>query len=336
MTTNNGDIHSTHDPVDAVLERAQARAAPPADHAQDVRQAVHAEWRAVVAQRQGRRRRWQLAAAASVIAALALLLTLQPRNPVPVAVVADIDRTHGSIYLAAERSELIALPAVSSVYAGQIVQTGSDGLLGLKWAGGGSLRLDSDTRIEFVDAATALVHRGNVYVDLDPQAGPSNLVLETPMGSVRHVGTQYLASVARDELVVSVREGQVQIAGRHHDGNVTAGRRVTLRGSAPPVVTTVARFGALWEWSEALSPGIDLDNHSAFDFLAWVGRETGYSIVFEAPEVEQRATETLLVGTVAADPRTELRLRMLTTDLAYSLDSTAGQIRVSLAGDGGR
>ena len=39
-----------------------------------------------------------------------------------------------------------------------------------------------------------------------------------------------------------------------------------------------------------------------------MGRETGHEIVFESDEAERLATDTELVGSVQAEPRTELRL----------------------------
>ena len=39
------------------------------------------------------------------------------------------------------------------------------------------------------------------------------LAVQTPAGEVVHIGTQFMVTVASDEVVLSVREGQVKVTG---------------------------------------------------------------------------------------------------------------------------
>ena len=100
----------------------------------------------------------------------------------------------------------------------------------------------------------------------------------------------------------------MKIDGRHYDETAGRGKQVQMRGSMRPVVIALAPSSDTWAWIEALSPRIDLSSFSAREFLSWVGRETGHEIVFESDEAERLATDTELVGSVQAEPRTELRL----------------------------
>ena len=66
-----------------------------------------------------------------------------------------------------------------------------------------------------------------------------------------------------------------------------------------------------------------------YEFLQWVGRETGHTIQFESQSAEALARNEQLRGAVNADPRTELRLRMMTVDLEARFDDEVTAIVVT-------
>ena len=68
---------------------------------------------------------------------------------------------------------------------------------------------------------------------------------------------------------------------------------------------------------------------SVLEFLNWVGRETGHVIRFESDSAEALARSTLLKGAVNAEPRAELRLRMMTVDLEARFDEEGRAIIVT-------
>ena len=53
-----------------------------------------------------------------------------------------------------------------------------------------------------------------------------------------------------------------------------------------------------------------------------MGRETGFTVEFATADAEELARETILIGAVESDPRSELRLRMLTVDLDAEFDQS--------------
>jgi hypothetical protein len=131
-------------------------------------------------------------------------------------------------------------------------------------------------------------------------------------------------------LVVSVREGEVLIDGTMHLQKVRHGQRAEFTGNGRrPVLTNTTGVGVDWEWTETISPNISVDGMSAYDFLQWVSRETGYGVHFASDAVEKLARETLLKGSVNASPREELRLRMMTMDLDARFDPEGPYLRIS-------
>ena len=121
----------------------------------------------------------------------------------------------------------------------------------------------------------------------------------------------------------------MNIDGAFHDQAVHEGQRVQMTGSARPMLTNTSGIGAEWQWIEAVSPAISVDGMSVFDFLHWVGRETGHAIRFESATAESLARSTLLKGSVNAEPRAELRLRMMTVDLDAQFNNEVGAIVVT-------
>jgi ferric-dicitrate binding protein FerR (iron transport regulator) len=323
------------DPVEALLSRAQPRPAPPAEHEQQVRDAVYAQWRGAAARRLSRRRVLQFAAAASVLLAVAAGFNLYRDSGVAPAEIATISKSHGSVYLIGERSELRELPSIDTVLAGQTMVTGSDAGIGLDWHGGGSLRVDADTTVEFLSADSIHLRQGRVYFDSRVEHGAAALTISTAHGDLTHVGTQYMAAVDTLTLVVSVREGAVTISRRGGDDRAAAGQRLEFAGDARPLVSNISRTGSQWAWIEATAPTLDFSGRSTYEFLQWVGRETGYSVEFESAEADRLARDGRLVGTIPGlDPRGELEVRMLGEDLDYAFDEVRGTLNIRTAEPG--
>jgi hypothetical protein len=300
-TTSEGSSMQNSDAVESLLEKAEPRPAPPPQMEADVRAAVQSEWAAV----SGRQRRWRtgrnVALAASVLLAVVFAFTSLQQSSVPAIEVALLDQSKGTIRLHSNESGTIA-EDTSTLFAGQTLQTGSDSAAGLAWAGGGSLRVDEQTRIEFISSSEIFLHNGRVYFDSLGTGDGGSFAVQTEHGLVTHIGTQYMTESNDSGIVVSVREGEVLVAGTAHDQTVHRG----------PV-----------------SPSISVDGMTAFDFLQWVGRETGYSIHFSSEAVDELVRSTELKGSVDADPRTELRLRMMTMDLEAQFNSEGAVISVS-------
>ena len=68
------------------------------------------------------------------------------------------------------------------------------------------------------------------------------------------------------------------------------------------------------------------------DFLDWAARESGRVVVFDSPEAEKLASDTLLRGKVEMDPMRALTVMMETSDLASEV--TAGMIIVRFSPGG--
>lgn len=320
-TTSDKQTNAKSDAVEDLLSKAAPRPAPPSDIERDVRAAVRSEWQAV----SNRSRRWRMgrnvAVAATVLLAVLVVLTNLRQAEVPVVEVARLAQSHGTLRLQGGEADTADNDDLSIFYAGQTLQTGADSAAGLQWQGGGSLRIDAKSRIEFIAVNEVYLHSGRIYFDSAGKAGGSELAIRTPHGLVSHLGTQFMTEADSAHLVVSVREGEVLIEGAAHDQTVHRGQRAELSGGSRPLITNTSGVGEEWAWVESVTPNISVDGMSAHEFLQWVGRETGYTVQYSNTATQELARGTELRGTVNKDPRTELRLRMLTMDLDARFDT---------------
>ena len=344
MTTTREDgALRTDQAVEALLEHALPRPMPPSSDEQMICEAVQAEWQAVTRKRRSRTQFTRFAIAATVLLAVTVSFNMLRDSGIAPLKVATINKSYGSILLG-NQSQLHALSDFSAITAGQSIVTDTDSGISLEWGRGGSLRIDADTRIEFVSTEEVYLRSGRIYFDSTPSeliAGvPGGSVerkfrIRTDHGTVTHVGTQYMTFTDGGELRVSVREGRVSMNGKYHDETVLEGQQLKIAGSNRGRFTNFPRHGAAWDWVEATAPVADVDGRSVYEFLKWVSRETGLDIFYESPEAEQKARAGILKGKVDIDPRSALEFRMMGEDLNWHI--VGGTIKVSLLnGSSGR
>jgi ferric-dicitrate binding protein FerR (iron transport regulator) len=321
--------------IEDVLRKAPPRPMPSTGHVAIAHDAIRSEWQAVTGKRRVRRRLVALAAAASVIIAVATgvnVLRVPSALPVHVAIV---DRTIGTIYLLQEQSQLRETGELTSLVAGQTLVTGRDSAATISWSGGGDLRIDEDSRVEFVSPDEIMLYAGRVYFDAHPSRLPAGMsqqhdvafVIRTTEGTVTHTGTQYMTDIDGDRLTVSVRDGQVKIVGKFADAIASAGQRVVLSGSERPTYTNIGTHGQSWLWVERMAPAVDLHQRSAYEFIDWVSRETGLEVSYAGEAVSEIARTTQMIGTIESEPRIALQILLQTTDLEARIEN--GRIVIS-------
>lgn len=329
MTSHDERSLESERSFEELLGRADPRPMPTAADIDAARSAVHAEWRDANRLRR-RRRRISYAVAAGLLLGIAAALTvLRPDVLEPVSV-ASIHTSSGTIYLLGEAAELEALADPSGLVAGQTIETASNASLGMHWHSGGSLRVDASTRVRFVSPREIAVLKGRVYFDAGGSVGDP-LRMQTPHGSVAHVGTQYMVDVGTDRLTVSVRDGRVAVEGRFHDAEIEAGQRTTLVDSRAPQVVAIAGYGGDWQWIEATAAPLSFNGRPVSELVDWAARETGLTVNYASDSVRRTANDKLLKGAnFDPMPRTALRQALLSVLLEHHIDN--GVITISDTG----
>ena len=320
----------------ALLRSVGPRPTPPADFAAEVRAAVAAEWRATVAARQPKRRFTQpwLAIAASVaVVAVAVGIAL-PRWKAAGGPVAVVTRVMG----AAEVRHSIddtwqPLTATSTVAVSDEIRTSGSGRVALRRPDGLEVRLDTDTQLAFAGDERARLASGGVYVDAGtPGSGSGAFVVGTPYGDVRHVGTQYVASVHDGALQVAVREGSIAIDRGQVPVVARAGEALAVREDGSVVRSQVDSHGQAWHWAAAIAPEFAIEGRSLDEFLAWAGRETGRKIVYTSADAAREAEQTMLKGSTTGLAPEAAVAAVFASQPALRHVIAVGQIRIEYTG----
>lgn len=337
MNERNEDTRSAADDSDltALLRKVGPRATPPAAVAEEVRAAVAAEWRATVTAHQPQRRSgrtWLALAASAAVAALAIGFAL-PRWNAADGPVAAVARVTGAVQLRhSSDGAWEALTAMSQVAATDEIRTSASGRVALRRPDGLEMRLDADTRLAFAGSERASLATGSVYVDAGA-AGSGNkaFVVDTPYGNVRHLGTQYVASVRDGVLQVAVREGSIAIEHGQMPVVARAGESLAVHQDGSVTRAPVDLHGEAWLWAQAVAPDFAIDGRSLDEFLAWAGRETGRRIVYTSADAAREAEQTKLKGSTSGLTPAAAVAAVFASAPALRHEFVGGQIRVGRA-----
>lgn len=303
--------------LERLLKSAGPRELPPADVERAVRERLHGEWTAMLRENRDRRnRRGAFALAAGLVAAAFGLWIATTQSGGPAAAVGTLAAAVGEVR---EQSGWLsgwrAMGGGDVVVAGRTLETGADGRAAIALPGGMSLRVDRETRIALVDPSRVRLERGALYLDSGPgQSRPSRLLVETPAGSVRHVGTQYELRLLDAGVQLRVREGRVEF--RSPTGSVAhgvGGEQLVIFGDGRVERGAAPRYGPSWDWIADATPAIDLEGMSLARFLAWAGRELGREVTFAPALTESEIAAVVVHGTMAGLSPTEALHAVLAT-----------------------
>jgi ferric-dicitrate binding protein FerR (iron transport regulator) len=143
------------------------------------------------------------------------------------------------------------------------------------------------------------------------------LVIATPFGSVRHVGTQFEASVGDVGLRIRVREGRVMFIDSSRELVADAGEQVEIARGSDPERTRIAADDPMWQWTEDLAMLEAADVYRLPDVLTWIARETGRELRFADEATQTRAQSVTLYDLDGLTPRQAIDVLGSATGFAY-------------------
>ena len=263
-------------------------------------------------------RRWLMPLALAASAALAVAVIMQQQAPpMPVA------NPAATIARIVDRDGGASLPRPGAqVFPGELLETGSMEGISLALANAESLRLGEDTAVEILAADRFRLLRGRIYADTgDLMYRQSRLVVETPMGAVTDIGTQFAVVSADDRLEVAVREGRVDVSRGAAVHIAVAGELLQLDAGGQSDIEALPPHDEYWDWTSALAPDFDIENKSLLDFLRWAARETGLELEFEDQDLRMSAMRTDLHGSVSGfGPLEAVESVLATTAYKYRIE----------------
>jgi ferric-dicitrate binding protein FerR (iron transport regulator) len=282
-----------------LLKLAGRRAVPDEHHLVRARAAAQAEWK-----RLARRRRWSRSLWASAIAAAVATAVLAPAwfssHPAPTpgaghaeaAAMADIEvatlqMVTGAITVTHRNAEATRPTGAGlRLRTGDRVETAADSRAMFVLTGGTIVKVDRNTRISLDRGVT--LDRGALYVDAGPQANDRDVVVRTPLATVRHLGTQFEVRLDGSAVLVRVREGEVAMDVRGVEWKAGAGWAIGLTADLRLERDQIATYGPEWSWVAELPRPFTLEGSSLRAFLDWVSRELGRRWQYEDQSMRAR------------------------------------------------
>ena len=294
-----------------LLKLAGRRAVPDEHHLARARAAAQAEWK-----RLARRRRWSQSLWASATAAAVATAVLAPAwvrsHPVPtpgashaeaVAMadieVATLQTVTGAITVTPRNADATRPTGAGlRLRTGDRIETAADSRAMFVLPGGTVVKVDRNTRVS-LDRGVLTLDRGALYLDADPQANDRDVVVLTPLATVRHLGTQFEVRFDGSAVVVRVREGEVAMdAGGTKWPPLSAGWVMGLKADLRPERDQIATYGPEWSWVAELPRPFTLEGSTLRAFLDWVSRELGRRWQYEDQSMRARFDQILQRGPI--------------------------------------
>ena len=269
-----------------------------------------------------------LCAGLAVVAVAIGLLLGQPTGPELIIRVANV--AGGTL----EQRDGTRLPlrAGHFLLEGSAVSTGPDGHIGISYRDY-DLRLNSATEVAFADGRVEL-RGGEIYASSAAAAVTDDpLVIATPHGIIRDIGTQFVVALEGDRTVATVREGTIVLEQGEEEYLAQAqperASRISTGADRRLSRESVPATGDDWRWIYRSSPAFKLDGSTAYEFLDWSVRESGLRLVFDSEAAEIRARVNQLHGDLPdLDPERAVAPVLAATDLVARREGNT--LRVSL------
>jgi len=315
----------SEDSLESTLRNIDARPKPPAELEQAVYQHVLEDWKKLGTNKKRKKIAIYWSVAASLLMAILIQpLLFQPEDGVrDVQALGLVENQRGSVFLIQddERIQITAADKAKLLFPEQSISTGTNAGLAILWGDVNSVRVDENTEIHLSSSTDIELISGRIYVDIPPVSGQNQSGFElrvvTRLGTVNHIGTQFMVTSDADSVEVRVREGSVSIDNSNQVLVMQKGQLTKLSDSAKLNQQVVSTYGPDWQWTEKLTPAFALEGKALSDFLDWVGRESGREVLFDSIAAKDIARNTIMHGSIDEEPLRALDIILDTNDLSW-------------------
>ena len=277
------------DGLSELLKLAGRRPVPDELHTARARAAAQGEWKRLVrGRRLGRALQMSAIAATVTITVLASVwfstrqAVTPDASPAQALAQADIEvatlqMVKGAITVTDRNGEATRPTGAGlRLRTGDRVETAADSRAMFVLSGGTIVKVDRNTRLS-LDRGVVTLDSGALYVDADPKANDRDVVVQTPLATVRHLGTRFEVRLDGSAVLVRVREGQVEMdAGGGKKWKAGAGEAMRLTADLDPQRRLITAYGPEWSWMAELPRPFILEGSTLRAFLDWVSREQGW------------------------------------------------------------
>lgn len=314
--------------ADTILKQLKQRTEPDAAKQQAAKQAVMAHWQENLKKQRRQRFAWTAAVAASVIVVFALVLVINFNNDsqkLP-AMYQQVD-IHGTIMLEQDSHKVQPMTADVSLKPGDIIASSSDGYLIWHLNDGSELRQGSDTRIVWQSDQQIELLTGQLFHNTDITQSAEPFMISTKLGSVSHVGTQYVVKHQPNRLQVAVKSGRVNISRQQKQHTVKINELMSI---SPDGVESVHTFTGhnhpMWSWTFKTQQPYALNGQSLYDFVHWLSQKADLTVDWQG--LQEAAKNVSVQGTIN-NMSVEKALQTVFASTNYHYQINQGHLQIS-------
>jgi ferric-dicitrate binding protein FerR (iron transport regulator) len=239
--------------------------------------------------------------------------------PEPSVMVATLTRAVGDVRFGGVRLE-----AGRVISSGETIETGGTGRALLSLVSGEQLRIDGQSRMNWTSRTDLRLARGTVYIETSAAPGAESslgVVVWTPVGAVRHVGTRFEVRVADGKARVRVRDGAVTFSRKDEAPvMVGAGQQLSVARNILSIQPGPGSVDPQWAWTRDIAPDFSIEGRSLYDTLEWLSHETGLRVVYADERVRSQARRLTLRGSIEGlDTQAALRAVLAGSELNFEL-----------------
>jgi ferric-dicitrate binding protein FerR (iron transport regulator) len=322
--------------LEVTLRACGRRPMPSAEGTARAHARAQVEWQRLLAVKAQRRRaarlRWAggLIAASAALAAIVVVSTWRYPAPDPSTTVSKVQ---GAVYGSVASSKAVVMHEGDAVRVGYRIQTATNGRMALQLPGGGSLRLDRESRIALTAANEFRLEAGRVYVDSGVLPGKPALRVATPLGVLTDNGTQFQVAWLGTRLQVQVREGSVGVLAPDlfpEHRTVMASELASLGTDGKWSRAHAESYGPAWAWITDLSTYPVAGEQRLEPILNWICRELGCRLRFRGSLTPDSVRAVTLDGSIEGlTPQQALDVIERVTTFRYRLES--GELTIERA-----
>jgi ferric-dicitrate binding protein FerR (iron transport regulator) len=202
---------------------------------------------------------------------------------------------------------------------GDTLRTGADGRVALRLNSDLLLRVNTTSELVFSAPDAIELLAGTIYVDTGDSGAGYPLLIDTQLGEIEHLGTQYEVDLSDAALRVRVREGSIVYNGAVVSEIGQAGEQLDIDANGLASRSAVAPNDPVWEWATSLATLPQADEYRVNEVLQWVARELGLQVDFSSFVVEQRLTNQTLIGLEGLNPSETLDVVQRMTNVAADI-----------------
>ena len=312
---DNGDTPEDDD-LNQLLAGVGKRPEPPAGTRERAYTALKATWTEQVRTRHARTRRRLLYTFSAVSAAVLATVMWFAFEPAATKQTWAVELAHGA--LVADTRTFDTAQALS-VKPGDVWSATST--VRLETDNGTQIRLSEGSEIRWLDRQSIFMSNGSAYLDTHNM---TQVVVGTPYGEVRNLGTRFMIESDSNGMLVAVREGTAQVEsefGRHTATADTLSAALLQIDEGGVAQTSEPASDERWDWIHAANPGYT--DRTVPAVLRQIARDLGKTLRFSSQGVEAAIAYDRVQGQLTnMQPRQALELVTKSAGLAWQEDGT--------------